>query len=138
MQIKRLDSNFLNYLFIYSLVEKSPITDQSYYILEILFPVAKVTLSRNYKKKKNSDVSLTVIVYNGWDESFEEFDRCRKKCTVLRTSFIHVLSNESEQSELVAKQFREKSGEGRKDLERVIEIISRETFYLQKNPHSDN
>lgn len=52
MQIKRLDSNFLNYLFIYSLVEKSPITDQSYYILEILFPVAKVTLSRNYKKKQ--------------------------------------------------------------------------------------
>lgn len=52
MQITRLDSNFLNYLFIYSLVEKSPITDQSYDILEILFPVAKVTLSCNYKKKK--------------------------------------------------------------------------------------
>lgn len=51
MQIKRLDSNFLNYLFIYSLVEKSPITDQSYDTLEILFPVAKVTLSCNYKKK---------------------------------------------------------------------------------------
>lgn len=43
MQIKRPDSNFLNYLFIYTLVEKSPITDQSYDILEILFPVAKVT-----------------------------------------------------------------------------------------------
>lgn len=116
MQSKRLDSNFLNYLFIYSLAEKSPITDQSYNVLEILFPVAKVTLSCNYKKEKYSDISLIVIVYNGWDESFEEFDRCRKKSTVLRTSFIHVLSNESEQSELVAKQFHEKSGEGQKDL----------------------
>ena len=58
-----------------------------------------------------------------------------KKSTVLRTSFIHVLS---EQSELVAKQFRKKGGEERRDLERIIEIVSRKTFHVQKNPHSDN
>lgn len=90
MQSKRLDSNFFNYLFIYSLAEKSPITDQSYDILEIPFPVARVTLSCNYKKK-NSEISLTVIVYNGWNESFEKFDRCRKKVHGV-TYFVYIRS----------------------------------------------
>lgn len=85
MQSKRLDSNFFNYLFIYSLAEKSPITDQSYDILEIPFPVARVTLSCNYKKKqrnKFSSYSLQRV-----ERKFRKIWQMQKKsprCYVLR------------------------------------------------------